>query len=130
MTPNPPTDSQMEALLLALTDAILTDRPDVDALAGRYNVSPVEVAGFIRVIRRLHQHLTGAQPSERFVKRLHHDLMGTPQNGLVSRVRYLPPRVQIAAGVVAVAGFMLLARRRLLGDAAPDTARESAEVTT
>jgi hypothetical protein len=32
-------------------------------------------------------------------------------------VRYLPPRVQIAAGVVAVMGFMLFTRRRLIGDA-------------
>jgi hypothetical protein len=31
-------------------------------------------------------------------------------------VRYLPPRVQIAAGIALVAGFMLFTRRRMVDD--------------
>jgi hypothetical protein len=70
------------------------------------------------MIRRVHVALAGVQPSPRFVNRLRQDLIGQPPRGMLARVRYLPPRVQIAAGVVAVMGFMLITRRRLIGDAA------------
>ena len=39
---------------------------------------------------------------------------------MVSRLRYLPPRVQIAAGIALVAGFMLLSRRRMIEDVQHD----------
>jgi hypothetical protein len=73
----------------------------------------------VSIIRRLHVTLVGAQPSQRFVKRLHNDLVGSNRN-LVARIRYLPPRVQIAAGIALVAGFIILNRRRLVDDSRRD----------
>ncbi|MCB9454197.1 MAG: hypothetical protein H6672_22415 [Anaerolineaceae bacterium] len=114
-------EGQLQDLFAAVTDALLADESaDLDTIVAQYHVPQEEVAGMISIIRRLHMVLVGAQPSTRFVRRLKHDLMGAPQFGMVSRIRHLPPRVQIAAGVALVAGFMLLTRRRMLDDARHD----------
>jgi hypothetical protein len=110
-------DLELQNLLSAVTDALLADpNSDLDAIAGRYAVPRNEVQGMIGIIRRLHMTLVGAQPSQRFVRRLKHELVGETDRNLVARVRYLPPRVQIAAGIALVAGFMLITRRRMVDD--------------
>jgi hypothetical protein len=111
----------LEDLLSAVTDALLAEDTHLDAVIARYDVPRSNVDAMVSLIRRLHRTLVGVNPSPRFVQKLKHDLIGTPETGLVARLRYLPARVQIAAGVVAVAGFMLLARRRLLDLAAVTT---------
>lgn len=108
------TQQPLEDLLAAVTDALLADEKDLAPIIARHDVSRNDVEPLVSLIRRLHQFLVGVQPSQRFVARLKSDLIGTHESGLVARVRYLPPRVQMAAGVVAIAGFMLLARRRLV----------------
>lgn len=115
-------ENHLEDLLSAVTDALLHEDMDnspetMDAIANRYRVPRGDVEGFTLLIRRIHIVLAGVQPSPRFVNRLRSELVGKPPRGVVARVRYLPPRVQIAAGVVAVMGFMLFTRRRLIGDA-------------
>jgi type VI protein secretion system component VasF len=113
-----PKDGQLQDLLAAVTDALLADEStDLDTIVAQYHVPHEDVAGLVTIVRRLHVMLVGAQPSRRFVRRLKSDLMGAPQRGMVSRIRHLPPRVQIAAGVALIAGFMLLTRRRMLDDA-------------
>ena len=115
--------SELENLLSAVTDALLAEQGDLDSVISQYNVPRSNVDLFVKVIRRLHMTLVGVQPSRRFVRRLKADLMGLPHYGVVSRVRFLPARVQIAAGLAVVAGFMLLTRRRIMADA-----REAQEV--
>lgn len=115
-------ENHLEDLLSAVTDALLHEDMDnspetIDAIAKRYRVPRGDVEGFTLLVRRIHVVLAGVQPSPRFVNRLRSELVGKPPRGVVARVRYLPPRVQIAAGVVAVMGFMLFTRRRLIGDA-------------
>jgi type VI protein secretion system component VasF len=111
-------DLELQNLLSAVTDAMLADsNADIDAIIGRYAVPRAEVEGFMGIIRRLHVTLVGVGPSRRFVRRLKHDLVGETDRNLVTRVRYLPPRVQIAAGIALVAGFMLISRRRMIDDA-------------
>jgi hypothetical protein len=44
---------------------------------------------------------------------------------VITRIRYLPPRVQIAAGVALLAGFALLLRRRALSDSEIPVVREA-----
>jgi len=118
-------DTELEKLLAAVTDALLADDGgDVDAIINRYAVPRFEVDSLVALIRRLHLVLVGVQPSRRFVRRLKHDLTGHARRDVISRVRYLPPRVQIAAGVAFVIGFMLLSRRRLLADALRDKQQE------
>lgn len=109
------TELQLQDLLSAVTDALLSDEnADLDTLVAQYAVPRADVENFLGVIRRLHILLVGAQPSRRFVRRLKHDLIGEANHNVVARIRYLPARVQIAAGVALVAGFMLLTRRRML----------------
>ncbi|MBL8154936.1 MAG: hypothetical protein JNM70_12195 [Anaerolineae bacterium] len=118
-------DLELQALLSAVTDALLADdQADLDGIIRQYDVPRTQVDGLVWLIRRLHVTLVGAQPSKRFVRRLKHDLVGTERSSVVARIRYLPPRVQIAAGVALVAGFMLLTYRRLMDD----SRREKQEV--
>jgi type VI protein secretion system component VasF len=116
MGTNMANDLELQNLLSAVTDALLADDGDVDAIVGRYAVPRADVVGLIGIIRRLHMTLVGAQPSRRFVRRLKHELVGETDRNIVARVRYLPPRVQIAAGIALVAGFMLFTRRRMIDD--------------
>jgi hypothetical protein len=113
--------NELENLLSAVTDALLADeRANLDQIVNRYAVPRHEVEGLVGLVRKLHVTLVGAQPSRRFVSRLRSDLVGTRRINIVNRVRYLPPRVQLAAGIALVAGFMLLSRRRLIDDARQD----------
>lgn len=128
-------ESPLANALSAATDALLSGNNNLDSIFARYGVSRRDVEPIIRVLNRLHRTLVGVQPSRRFVRRLQIELVGQPEpgwfgklitRGLIGRVRYLPARVQIAAGVVFVAGFMLLARRRLSLDALAEAAELAA----
>jgi len=115
--PNPDlSNMQIENLLSAVTDALLAEKTNIDAISRQYQIPRDEVDSFVRVINRLHLALVGVQPSRRFVRRLKQDLVGVPNRNVFSRVRHLPPRVQIAAGIALVAGFMFLSRRRMVHD--------------
>ena len=107
-------NNQFEDLLSAVSDALLAGNKNVDAIVAQYDVPRKQVDSLVTIIRRLHVALVGAQPSHQFVSRLKQDLMGAPAQTVFSRVRSLPPRVQIAAGIALLAGFMLLQRRRML----------------
>ena len=121
------TDHHMQNLLAAVTEALMADDgDDLDTIVSQYAVPRTEVEGFISIIQRLHHTLVGAAPSRRFVGRLKRDLIGNHRQGVVARIRYLPPRVQIAAGAALVAGFMLLTWRRMMDD----TRREEQEMVT
>lgn len=110
-------DLPMQNLLAAVTDALLTDDAQIDAIIAQYQLPADQVTGAVNLIRRLHFTLVGVHPSRKFARRLRQDLVGAPDRNLINRVRYLPPRVQIAAGVALIAGFMLLSRRRMISDA-------------
>lgn len=107
----------MDDLLSALTDAIIADDTAIDGIVSRYGVPRGDVEPFIHLVRRLHLVLVGVRPSRRFVRRLQAELLGQQRIGVIGRIRYLPPRVQIAAMVAVVAGFMLISRRRIALDA-------------
>jgi hypothetical protein len=106
-------ENHMQDLLSAVTDALLAGDRNIDAIISRYQVSRTQVNVLVAIIRRLHVTLVGAQPSQQFVRRLKQDLMGEPVPNVITRIRRLPPRVQIAAGIALLAGFMLLQRRRM-----------------
>jgi hypothetical protein len=119
MAPTPQHESHLHNLLSAVTDTILSDHPDLDRVTARYAVPRAEVESLIRVIERLHLALVRVRPSRRFAQQLRMDLLEIPHQSVLHRVRFLPPRVQIAAGVALLAGVMLLSRRRLRLDADP-----------
>ena len=120
MTNKQSSELQIQNLLAAVTDALIAGEDDLDGIIDQYEVPRSDVTGLVRVVRRLHVTLVGQQPSPRFVHRLKSDLLGTPGWGVVTRVRYLPARVQIAAAVALIAGFMIFTRRRLVEDARLD----------
>lgn len=111
----------IQDLLAAVTDAMLSEQGDVEAVIGQYAVPRADVDQFIQLINRLHLTLVGVQPSPRFVRRLRQELVGSDGRSVLTRVRHLPVRVQVAAGIALVAGFMILSRRRLISDAAHET---------
>ena len=112
------TEIQLQNLLSAVTDALFVEEEtEIDSIVSRYRVPRAEVDSLLKVVHRLHLTLAGVKPTRRFAYRLKSELIGAPKWGVVTRVRHLPPRVQIAAGIALVAGFMLLSRRRLLNDA-------------
>ncbi len=117
--------TQLQNLLAAVTEAILNDERDLDSIVSHYAVPRAEVEGLISVIKRLHVVLVGVRPSRRFAQRLRQDLMGQHPNGMINRLRYLPPRVQIAGGIVLIAGFMLLSRRRFASDEPEEQPQEA-----
>jgi len=121
--------SNLEHLLAAVTDAILEDDANLDLIVSRYPIPRAEIESFIRLIRRLHVTLVGVRPSRRFAYRLRQELLGQPEWNVINRVRFLPPRVQIAAGVALLAGFMLISRRRLLAELTDGTAVEEIVAT-
>ena len=121
MSTTGPSDAQIQNLLSAVTDALLSGEASLDQIVRDYDVPRERVEGVINVIRRLHTALTGVQPSRRFVRRLRIELVGEPERNIVNRLRYLPPRVQIAAGIALIAGFMLISRRRFSSDAHHDS---------
>jgi hypothetical protein len=106
-------DTHLQDLVSAVTDALLAGDRNIDAIISRYPVSRAQVNGLVNIIRGLHVTLVGAQPSQQFVTRLRQDLMGEPVPSVITRIRRLPPRVQIAAGIALLAGFMLIQRRRM-----------------
>ena len=117
--------TQLQNLLDAVTEAILHDEQDLDNIVSQYAVPRAEVEGLINVIKSLHVVLVGVRPSRRFAQRLRQDLMGQHQRNVINRLRYLPPRVQIAGGIVLIAGFMLLSRRRFMGDSRGEQPQEA-----
>jgi hypothetical protein len=110
-----PDQSQMPEMLATVTDTMLAGK-NIDAVLHVYGVSKRQIADFLNIITVLQRALVGVKPSRRFTHRLKQDLMGTPRMNVITRIRYLPPRVQIAAGVALMAGFALLLRRRALND--------------
>lgn len=117
---NSTSDVQLQDLLSAVTDALLMGDEQIDEIISRYRVPRSQVDGLVSIIRHLHVALVGVQPSGRFSRRLYEDLMGSQRWTLVTRMRRMPARVQIAALLALVAGFMLIARRRLIADTASE----------
>lgn len=109
-------DNQMSNVLDALTEALLTEQHDIDKLLNQYGIPRGSLNGLIDLIYNLHNTFVRQQPSDDFVRSLKRDLVGDP-DGIVERVRALPGRVHIAAGLAAIAaGCLLILRRRIMGN--------------
>ncbi len=118
MTQSPNDETYIEDKLDALTNAMLMEC-DIDALLRDEPVSP-ELMDLVEIIRKLSLHLSGYAhqhaPREGFVNDLKADLVNDDA-GMLSRLRAVPLRVQIATGLAAiVAGIMFIMRRRIMSD--------------
>ncbi len=108
-------NTPIEQFVSAVTDALHSGKGNLDSLVEHYatSINTDEANQLLSLIQRLYAVLVPVKPSRRFSARLKQDLMGQPERTMIERIRYLPPRVQIAAGVAVVAGLMILARRRV-----------------
>ncbi len=106
----------LETLLDNLTDAILSSEShDLSKLLEQVDLPKDKINGLLDLICQLKNTLIANQPSDQFVQELKHELVGHRKT-ILAHVRYLPGRVQIAAGLAVVAGFILITRRRLLNE--------------
>lgn len=105
----------MDDLFDVLTEALLNEQYDIDHIVEEYDIPRSKVAGLVGLIDSLREALAVQKPSEEFVQSLKLELLGN-NDGLLNRLRALPGRVQIAAGLALVAGFVLISRRRLTND--------------
>jgi hypothetical protein len=108
--------TDLQDLLAAITDSILSGNRDLERIVDPHELESPEVRDLVQVIDSLYQSLTPVTPSPRFVRRLREDLDGTDTSNVLVKVRRLPPRVQIAAGLALVAGVFILSRRRGAGE--------------
>lgn len=124
-------ERQLEDLLTTVTDALMTERPRLDTLLARSDLPRSEIDPLVRLIQQLNGVMQPQTASDRFVRRLKTELLGQPQTSVVTRMRRLPARVQLAAAfaLLAGSGVMLIFRRRLPGLASlASTEEEHGEV--
>lgn len=104
--------AQMDDFLAAVTDAVLHGERNTERIAQRYGVPEADANQIVPLIRHLKDAHRSERSSPQFRRKLYRDLMGAPEYTLVERVRYLPPRVQLAAGAaVSITAVLLLIGR-------------------
>ncbi|MBN2305732.1 MAG: hypothetical protein JXQ72_14715 [Anaerolineae bacterium] len=109
-------------LLMAHAEALVTGAFSRDWLATHYGDQlPDQVEELLELAERINQALPEVSPSEDFVANLRYQLCEADISGaftLLDRVRHLPPRTQIAAGIgvggVASVVVLYASRRPLL----------------
>lgn len=107
-------------VLMAHADALIAGTLDREAFLSQYDhMTRRQVEPLMDMAERMHQSLSAIAPSEQFVKQLHLELMRSmdaDSRTLLERIRYLPPGVQIAAGIggaTLTAGLFLIASRSM-----------------
>ncbi len=100
----------VQNLLSALTDSIHNGEPTYSHLYAQYGIQQPEYSAYERIIQRLSTTLVPVKPQRRYVGRLKRDLMGMEMN-VITRIRFLPARVQIAAIIAVIAGALILLRK-------------------
>lgn len=112
--------NQVEDFLTAHTDALISESPDVDRLFEEYDHSVRRQAeGLMALAEQISRLLVPVTPSEQFVNRLYQELTANTVPGHMSlwmRIRSLPPRTQLAAGLggaAMTAGVVYIATRTM-----------------
>src|SRR5689334_8211165 len=75
-----PSDTKMQEFLTALTDAVIAEENNIDAIVDYYDddVPRKEANSLLHIIRRLNKTFVVVQPSPAFSRRLKLDLIGVP----------------------------------------------------
>lgn len=108
-------DTQMQEFLSAATDAVLRGESNLERLAGRYDMPPEVADDWQALLTELNHTLMVVQPSARFENQLKAELMGRQPVAVRWPLKRLPVRVQVAALLTLVGGFLLLLRNRFVG---------------
>jgi hypothetical protein len=108
-------DVKMQNLVNEVTDALLAGE-NLDTVRRKHDVARGDADDLINLIERINQSMQKVEPSAQFAKSLKADLMGEQRTGVVGQIRKLPARVQYAAVVAIVGGFLLILRRMFFGE--------------
>jgi len=112
-------DVRIKYFLSEATDDFFAGKLDVETLAHSHDLSLAEADQLVEMIEQLEFTFdVDIQPDADFKQQLHNDLIGK-QLSLFERVRNLPPRLQIAAGIALIAAMALLGRRRFFSEIRP-----------
>jgi hypothetical protein len=114
-------ERQIQDFLMAYADSLIAGSPDMDQLLEQYaDIVREQVEGLLTLTERISHSLTPVTPSEQFVSQLRHDLIevsaSPAHRSLWGRIRSLPPRTQIAAGIggaTLTAGVVIIASRSM-----------------
>jgi hypothetical protein len=111
---------QIQTLLMNHADAIIVGSADRERLLEPYdNVLREQTESLFVVAERINDALVEVVPSDQFVTQLRLDLLETAlaeQASWLERIRNLPPRTQLAAGIggaTLTAGMVLIATRSM-----------------
>jgi hypothetical protein len=113
---------QLQDLLMTHADALISRSPDLEILLAPYDQEiRDQVEDLLVLADRISRSLIQVHPSEQFVTRLRQQLILADANLLGhqtwwGRIRQLPPRTQLAAGIggaTLTAGVVLIASRTL-----------------
>jgi hypothetical protein len=112
--------NQIEDFLTAHADALISGSLGVDQLLEVYDRSVRHQAeGLMALAGQISRLLIPVEPSEQFVNRLYRELIESDAPGRMSiwaRIRSLPPRTQLAAGLggaAMTAGVVYIATRTM-----------------
>lgn len=113
-------DQRLNDVLIAHADAVIAGNLDREALLAQYDfMVRSDVETLMDVAERMHQSLPQVVPSDQFVKQLGIELRRSIDDeslSLLDRIRYLPPGIQLVAGIggaTLTAGLVLIASRSM-----------------
>ncbi len=112
-------ERHLHDLLMAHADALVSGTLDVDRLLDQYDwLVTSQVKSLLALADQLNRSLVEVNPSEQFLNQLRVQLLDEAYElhdpGLWRRIRQLPPRTQLAAGIggaTLTAGIVLIASR-------------------
>jgi len=111
---------QLQDLLMAYVDRLVSGTRDANAVLEQVDQDlRNQVEDLLALTDRISRVLTEVTPSEEFVAQLRYQLTeagGHESRSLWTRIRHLPPRTQLAAGIggaTLTAGVVLIAARTL-----------------
>ena len=111
---------EMQNLLDALTNAVITEQNNVEIVIQRHGATSLDVDGFVQLIFNMREYFQPQDPADKFVRNLKRELTGHDERRF-AKMRNFPMRAQIAAILAAIAaGFLLVLRRRLGGESLQD----------
>ncbi len=108
-------ESPLDDALTAITDALLSGPGEAGLRRAIRAYDRAAIEPFVRLLVSLRRAYEPVEPSAKFIRQLHEDLIGEPQRGLIGRARSMPPRVQFAAGAVAVVTTLFIILRWFTG---------------
>ena len=112
---NTSTDTNVQDLVSSLTDVVIKGDASLDRFIGRNDLKDEDIAEWLPIIQSLHSTLYEVQPRPVFRRQLRNELLKRPI-GVRVHLQPLPTRVQAAAVLTIIGGFVLIVYNWFLGN--------------